>query len=134
MTTPTIGSHWEGCESEHDKCMIAKLQRDLAAREEELARVKEQNIKLRFEVNDANSAMQAAKRGHLDMAKVAASREEWAKRAEAERDAAIKDAERLDWLLWKLPGDAIRYCVGYIADTSNGAEFRAAIDAAREGK
>ena len=40
------------------------------------------------------------------------------------------DTERLDWLLWKLPGDALRYVVGELADTSCGAEFRAAIDAA----
>ena len=40
------------------------------------------------------------------------------------------DAERLEWLLWKLPGDALRYAVGELADTSSGAEFRAAIDAA----
>lgn len=41
------------------------------------------------------------------------------------------DAERLDWLLWRLPGDAIRYCVGELSDTSDGDEFRAAIDRAR---
>ena len=40
------------------------------------------------------------------------------------------DNDRLNWLLWKLPGDALRYVVGDIADTSSGAEFRAAIDAA----
>ena len=40
------------------------------------------------------------------------------------------DTERLEWLLWKLPGDALRYVVGDLADTSSGAEFRAAIDAA----
>ena len=40
------------------------------------------------------------------------------------------DTERLNWLLWKLPGDALRYVVGELADTSSGAEFRAAIDAA----
>ena len=40
------------------------------------------------------------------------------------------DTERLEWLLWKLPGDALRYVVGELADTSSGAEFRAAIDAA----
>lgn len=39
------------------------------------------------------------------------------------------DTRRLDWLLWKLPGDAIRHCVGEIADTADGDEFRAAIDA-----
>lgn len=43
------------------------------------------------------------------------------------RDA--RDAERLDWLLWKLPGDAIRHCVGELSDTADRAEFRAAIDA-----
>lgn len=42
------------------------------------------------------------------------------------------DTERLEWLLWKLPGDALRYVVGELADTSSGAEFRAAIDAARK--
>lgn len=41
------------------------------------------------------------------------------------------DTERLEWLLWKLPGDALRYVVGELADTSSGSEFRAAIDAAR---
>lgn len=40
------------------------------------------------------------------------------------------DTERLEWLLWKLPGDALRHVVGELADTSSGAEFRAAIDAA----
>lgn len=40
------------------------------------------------------------------------------------------DTERLEWLLWKLPGDALRYVVGELSDTSSGAEFRAAIDAA----
>lgn len=40
------------------------------------------------------------------------------------------DTERLEWLLWKLPGDALRYVVGVLADTSSGAEFRAAIDTA----
>ena len=40
------------------------------------------------------------------------------------------DTERMEWLLWKLPGDALRYVVGELADTSSGAEFRAAIDAA----
>jgi hypothetical protein len=40
------------------------------------------------------------------------------------------DTERLNWLLWKLPGDALRYVVGELSDTSSGAEFRAAIDAA----
>lgn len=49
-----------------------------------------------------------------------------------------EDGERLDWLLRQLPGDAIRYCVGVIADTADIDEFRAAIDHARrvegEGK
>ena len=52
-------------------------------------------------------------------------------------ESVRRDAERLDWLLWKLPGDALRHVVGEIADTSDGQEFRAAIDAARaaqEGK
>lgn len=44
------------------------------------------------------------------------------------------DAERLNWLLSKLPGDAIRYCVGELSDTCDEAEFRAAIDAAKEAK
>ena len=44
------------------------------------------------------------------------------------------DTVRLDWLLWKLPGDAIRYVVGELADTADAAEFRAAIDAARKEK
>ena len=49
-------------------------------------------------------------------------------------DQTSQDAEdtaRLDWLLWKLPGDALRYVVGELSDTSDAAEFRASIDAAR---
>lgn len=42
-----------------------------------------------------------------------------------------EDAARLDWLLWNLPGDALRYVVGELSDTSDAAEFRASIDAAR---
>ena len=42
-----------------------------------------------------------------------------------------EDAARLDWLLWKLPGDALRYVVGELSDTSDAAVFRASIDAAR---
>ncbi len=45
--------------------------------------------------------------------------------------AGMEDAARLDWLLWKLPGDSLRYVVGDLSDTSDAAEFRAAIDAAR---
>jgi hypothetical protein len=52
------------------------------------------------------------------------------RRLEAECEQLRADAARLDWLLWKLPGDAIRHCVGEISDTSDGAEFRAAIDGA----
>ncbi len=51
----------------------------------------------------------------------------------AERDALVamaRDAERLVWLLRRLPGDALRYVVGVLADTADGTEFRAAIDAA----
>lgn len=50
--------------------------------------------------------------------------------ADDARDA--KDAQRLDWLLWKLPGDALRYCLGELSDTSDGVEFRSAIDAAMD--
>ena len=46
------------------------------------------------------------------------------------REPLSDDTERLEWLLWKLPGDALRYVVGELADTSSGSEFRAAIDAA----
>ena len=42
-----------------------------------------------------------------------------------------EDTARLDWLLWKLPGDALRYVVGELSDTSDAAVFRASIDAAR---
>ena len=52
------------------------------------------------------------------------------RRLEAECEQLRADAERLDWLLWKLPGDSIRYCVGEISDTADGAEFRTAIDKA----
>lgn len=41
------------------------------------------------------------------------------------------EAARLDWLLRHLPGDALRYCVGELADTADTAEFRAAIDRRR---
>ena len=51
--------------------------------------------------------------------------------AEAPADVA-RDAERLDWLLRNLPGYALRYCVGVLSDTSDGKEFREAIDAAIE--
>ena len=51
-----------------------------------------------------------------------------------EKDAEIerlkRDSDRLEWLLWKLPGDALRYCVGEISDTSDTDEFRDKIDAA----
>ena len=53
-----------------------------------------------------------------------------ARAARAPAESVGRDAERLDWLLWKLPGDALRHVVGEIADTSDGQEFRAAIDAA----
>ena len=43
----------------------------------------------------------------------------------------VEDVVRLDWLLWKLPGDALRYVVNKLSDTSDAAEFRASIDAAR---
>lgn len=49
--------------------------------------------------------------------------------AEPPADVA-RDAERLDWLLRKLPGFVLRYCVGVLSDTSDGKEFREAIDAA----
>mgnify|MGYP002359861855 FL=1 len=45
-----------------------------------------------------------------------------------------EDAERLDFLLHKLPGDSLRYVLGELSDTSDEAEFRAAIDAARKQK
>ena len=51
--------------------------------------------------------------------------------AEPPADVA-RDAERLDWLLRKLPGGVLRYCVGVLSDTSDGKEFREAIDAAIE--
>jgi hypothetical protein len=44
--------------------------------------------------------------------------------------ARFDDSARLEWLLWKLPGDALRHCVGEIADTSYADEFRDKIDAA----
>jgi hypothetical protein len=66
---------------------------------------------------------------------------DWAKdavaelrRLHAENEALRRDSERLDWLLWKLPGDALRYVVGELSDTSSDAEFRAAIDAAMKGR
>lgn len=56
------------------------------------------------------------------------------RRLHAENEALRKDAERMDWLLWKLPGDALRHVVFELSDTSSGAEFRAAIDAAMKGQ
>lgn len=41
-----------------------------------------------------------------------------------------RDADRLDWLLRKLPCDALRCCVGVLSDTSDEDAFREAIDAA----
>lgn len=45
-----------------------------------------------------------------------------------------EDSVRLEWLLRKLPGDALRYCVGELADTADANEFRAKIDAALNTK
>ena len=61
----------------------------------------------------------------------------WRERAnqlEAEVAGLREDAERLDFLLHKLPGDSLRYVLGELSDTSDEAEFRAAIDAARKQK
>jgi len=52
-------------------------------------------------------------------------------RTDATQSHDRADAERLDWLLRKLPGDAIRYCVGVLDDTADIDEFREAIDQAR---
>ena len=43
---------------------------------------------------------------------------------------AVRDAERLEWLLRHIPGDALRRSVGVLSDTSDVGEFRRAIDAA----
>ena len=40
MTTPTLGTHWEGCEQEHHECALAKL----AARDAELAEAKAHEV------------------------------------------------------------------------------------------
>ena len=52
--------------------------------------------------------------------------------AEIERLQASRSAEgdRLDWLLCKLPGNVLRDLVGELSDTSDVAEWRAAIDRA----
>lgn len=52
--------------------------------------------------------------------------------AEIERLQASRGAEgdRLDWLLCKLPGNVLRDLVGELSDTSDVAEWRAAIDRA----
>lgn len=55
-------------------------------------------------------------------------------RLRAEVAGLREDAERLDFLLHKLPGDSLRYVLGELSDTSDEAEFRAAIDAARKGE
>ena len=52
-------------------------------------------------------------------------------RLRAEVAALREDAARLDFLLHKLPGDALRYTIGELSDTSDEAMFRTAIDAAR---
>ena len=48
----------------------------------------------------------------------------------AEVEAKRADAERLDWLLCRLPEDVLRDLVGYLSDMSDVAEFRRAIDRA----
>ena len=75
----------------------------------------------------------AALRGlKLDDAAVL-SWQEWLSPTTPEPPAdVVRDAERLDWLLRNLPGVALRYCVGVLSDTSDGKEFRDAIDAAIE--
>lgn len=72
-------------------CVVCDAER-AEARVKELT---EKNIKLRFEVNDAFSAMAAAKKGHLDMAKVAESRSAWAKKAETALSEAIGHADAM---------------------------------------
>ncbi len=44
------------------------------------------------------------------------------------------DAERLNWLLIKLPGDSLRYCMAELSDTADENEFRKNIDAAMKEK
>jgi len=53
-------------------------------------------------------------------------------KAELGRLADVLDveSERLDWLLFKLPGDEIRSIVGEMSDTSNVAEWRERLDVA----
>lgn len=46
------------------------------------------------------------------------------------RDSREREGDRLDWLLFKLSGDAIRAAVGELSSTSDVAEWRAAIDKA----
>jgi len=77
----------------------------------------------------------AALRGlKLDDAAVL-SWQEWLSPTPPEPPADVaRDAERLDWLLRKLPGVVLRYCVGVLSDTSDGKEFREAIDAALSEK
>lgn len=47
---------------------------------------------------------------------------------------AQADAERLEFVLRSMPGDALRYALGELADTADISEFRAAIDAALSRK
>jgi hypothetical protein len=49
-------------------------------------------------------------------------------RLRAEVEMLREDAERLEYLMRHLPGDALRYVAGELADSGDIAEFRAAID------
>lgn len=49
-------------------------------------------------------------------------------------DAAVQDAARLEWVLRHTSGTELRRTVGFLSDTSNLNEYRAAIDAARSAK
>lgn len=56
-------------------------------------------------------------------------------RSAAEWHTALEaEASRLDFLLRRLPGSAIRAVVGDMSDTGNPAEWRAKLDAAMDRK
>ena len=137
------------------ECGIEQLERDLAARDAELARVKEQADKFKWQVRDTCQRAERAE-AERDAAREQAARStflanEWEKRAGQymdERNAAIKDAERYRWLRGQrthiasaVASSGFRYwwsidplvLQDWFSD-EQPMTFDDAIDAAREGK
>lgn len=137
MTLPTPAKLlYDNDTGEHEEYYSAAQVRELLAApiadyEEVLANHRELVRELDIQLNGDNAAEQAKlcdivaqlKRDDLIL---------WPRSKCKIRGDVARDAERLDWLLRKLPGVVLRYCVGVLSDTSDGKEFREAIDAAIE--